>query len=60
MDNSKKAMEVRDEYILKQIEIAKERIENGDELHDINTLLLKEKNQTGNPSFTFSQIRGQV
>jgi len=53
-------MKVRDEYILKQIELAKERIENGDELHDINTLLLKEKDQNGKPYFTVSQIRGQV
>ena len=48
------AIKVRDQYIQNQIESAKERIANGEDTFDLNSLLLK------GGKFTMAEIRCQV
>jgi len=56
----KRAILVRDDFIQKQIEKAKERIANGDELFDFTSLLLKDTDENGTGTFTMAEIRSQV
>ena len=45
-------MKTRDEYISTRMNIAREKIQIGEESADLATLLIKEKNKDGRPMFT--------
>ena len=57
--NGLKAVKVRDRYIGDQIECAKQRIANGEEVHDLTYLLIKDIHEQ-NASFTMAQVRANI
>lgn len=57
--NGLKAVKVRDRYIGDQIGCAKQRIANGEEVHDLTYLLIKDIHEQ-NASFTMAQVRANI
>ena len=54
------AVKVRDRYIWDQIECAKQRITNGEEVHDLTYLLLKDIHDEESTNFTMAQVRANI
>ena len=59
LQENEEAQNFRDDYIFKCIERSKEEIRNGGNAKDMISLMLREKDESGNPIFPTSEIRSQ-